>query len=88
MADKDYPGRNYAKEYATYGGTAEQKKNRAERNKARRIMTEKLGAAALKGKDIDHKEMLIHGGSNDPSNWRVSGIKANRNWRKGKKGGW
>jgi hypothetical protein len=56
------------------------------RNKARRHMIAKLGKEALEGKDIDHIKMLDKGGSNDPVNWRVSGVKANRNWRKGKHG--
>ena len=86
MADKHNPGRNYDKEYKNYQGTPEQIHNRALRNKARRAMVKKYGAAALEGKDIDHRQMLDHGGSNDPSNWRVSTVKANRNWRKGKKG--
>jgi hypothetical protein len=88
VADKDYPGRNYKKEYADYGGTAEQKHNRALRNKARRTMVRLHGKAALEGKEIDHVKMLDKGGSNEPSNWRVSSLKANRNWRKGQKGGW
>jgi hypothetical protein len=48
-------------------------------------MKKKLGAAAIAGKDIDHIKMIDHGGTNDPSNLRVSTVRANRNWRKGKK---
>jgi 5-methylcytosine-specific restriction endonuclease McrA len=78
--------RNYEKEYKTYQGTPEQIKKRAERNKARREMEKKVGAAAIKGKDIDHKKPLDRGGSNAMSNLRISSVKANRNWRKGKSG--
>lgn len=88
MADKDYPGRDYAKEYRDYGGTAEQKKRRAMRNAARAEMVRRYGRAALEGKDIDHERMILHGGTNDPDNLRVSSVRANRNWRRGVKGGW
>lgn len=59
-------------------------KNRSERNQARTIMGKKLGAAAIKGKDIDHKKMVIHGGTNAPSNLRVRSPHANRGWNKKK----
>ncbi len=78
--------RDYRHEYDAYQGTPEQIKKRAERNKARREMEKKVGAAAIKGKDIDHKKPLDRGGSNAMSNLRVSSVKANRNWRKGKSG--
>lgn len=78
--------RDYKKEYAQYQGTPEQIHNRSERNQARRAM-EKMGKAH-KGdsKDVDHTKMLIHGGSNKPSNWRVRSETENRGWRKGKPG--
>lgn len=47
--------RNYRKEYDQYHGTEEQKKRRAERNRARRRAEERLGKAALRGKEVDHK---------------------------------
>jgi hypothetical protein len=47
--------RDYAREYREYQGTPEQIKNRAARNKARRLMIKKHGKSAVKGKDIDHK---------------------------------
>ena len=42
-------------EYDAYQGTPEQKKRRAERNKDRRAAEKRLGKAALKGKEVDHK---------------------------------
>ena len=57
-------------------------KNRSERNQARSYMKKKLGAAAIAGKDIDHKKMVIHGGTNAPSNLRVRSEHANRGWEK------
>lgn len=65
-----------------YNARPEQKKNRAERNAARREM-EKSGAVHKgDGKDVDHKKMLDNGGSNARSNLRVVDQKTNRGWRK------
>lgn len=47
-------GRNYDKEYKDYHASEEQKKRRAQRNKARR---EAMGRGAVKkgdGKEVDH----------------------------------
>ena len=47
--------RDYRKEYDDYHGTPEQKKRRAQRNKARRE-AEKRGAVSKgDGKEVDHK---------------------------------
>lgn len=56
--------------------------DRSERNKARRIMAKRVGRAAIAGKDIDHKKMVIHGGTNAPGNLRVRSIHANRGWER------
>tara|TARA_Y100001973_G_C5180508_1_gene324602 strand:+ start:361 stop:585 length:225 start_codon:yes stop_codon:yes gene_type:complete len=48
--------RNYKREYKTYHASETQKKRRAGRNKARRLVVKSKGKAALKGKDIDHKD--------------------------------
>lgn len=61
-----------------YEDSPEQVKKREERNKARYQEEKKLGAKALKGKDVDHKDPLRHGGSNRPSNWRLRTVKSNR----------
>ena len=53
-------------------------KQREERNKARYDMKKKVGAKAIKGKDIDHRVPLRHGGSNMPSNWDIRSIGSNR----------
>jgi predicted SprT family Zn-dependent metalloprotease len=47
--------RNYRKEYDTYHGTDEQIENRSSRNKARRKVAATKGKAAVKGKEVDHK---------------------------------
>ena len=47
--------RNYKSEYANYHSTTKQKKDRAGRNGARRIMKKKYGNSIL-GRDVDHKD--------------------------------
>jgi hypothetical protein len=61
-------------------------KNRDQQNAARAIMTKKLGAAALAGKDVGHKKSVISGGSNAASNLRVETRKKNRGWERNKGG--
>jgi DNA replication protein DnaC len=67
--------RNYREEYK-YHGTPEQIENRASRNKARRLMEDKLGKAALANKDVDHKNGVPT--DNRPSNLKVTSKKVNR----------
>lgn len=55
-----------------------EKAKRAKRNAARRAMTKKVGKAALRGKDIDHKKPLRKGGSNRMSNLSIQSKKKNR----------
>jgi hypothetical protein len=70
--------RNYDKEYANYQGTDEQKKNRAQRNKARRLMIREGKAAKGDGKDVDHITPLRSGGTSTKSNLRIRSKSANR----------
>lgn len=70
--------RDYKREYEQFHAKPEQIKKRAMRVQARRNMTKKVGASALKGKDIDHIVPLSRGGSNDASNLRVTSVKKNR----------
>ena len=68
--------RNYRREYDSYHGSAEQKKNRAMRNAARRKM-EKAGKVRKgDGRDVHHS----NGNPNDnrPSNLRVTSKSYNR----------
>jgi 5-methylcytosine-specific restriction endonuclease McrA len=71
--------RNYRKEYDEYHGSAEQRKNRSNRNKARR----KLGLKKGDGMEADHKKPIKKGGSNAKSNLRAVSRKTNR--KKGSK---
>ena len=79
--------RDYAKEYAKYHSSDEQKKNRAARNTARR---QAIAAGQVsKGdstKDVDHKRPLSKGGSNAASNRRVVAASTNRSFARTKTG--
>jgi 5-methylcytosine-specific restriction endonuclease McrA len=66
--------RDYKKEYRDFHGKKAQKKNRAARNKARKVMGLKKGD----GKEVDHKKPLSKGGSNGKRNLRVVLRKTNR----------
>lgn len=59
-----------------YAAQPEQKKRRAQRNKARRAAIRKYGKSALKGKDIDHKDGNPMNGCK--SNLRVMSVRRNR----------
>lgn len=74
--------RDYKKEYREYHGTEEQKKNRAQRNAARREMEDKGKVHKGDGKDVDHKKPIDRGGSNDDSNLRVVSKSANRGYKR------
>jgi len=64
--------RNYAKEYANYGGRPEQIARRSSRNKARRAMGDK----AVKGMDVGHADNNPM--NNDPKNLRMEKPSDNR----------
>ena len=68
--------RDYGREYANYHSKPEQRKNRSSRNLARRLMKKKLGAKAVKGKDIDHKDKNPR--NNSRCNLRVRTKSSNR----------
>jgi hypothetical protein len=81
MSTKKTPGE--AKYMREYEARPEQVKNREARNKAR-AQAEKAGVVRKgDGKDVDHKDALIDGGSNAKSNQRVVTEKTNRGWRAG-----
>lgn len=59
------------------------KKARALNNKARRMMKEEKGAAAVAGKDVHHIKPQRSGGATAMSNLRVETKKKNRGWKRG-----
>tara|TARA_R110002110_G_scaffold257890_3_gene473858 strand:- start:605 stop:919 length:315 start_codon:yes stop_codon:yes gene_type:complete len=73
---KDARGRNrnYRKEYDEYHGTAEQRKKRSERNKARRKLQLKVGDP----READHKVPMSKGGGNGAGNLRAVSRSTNR----------
>lgn len=73
--------RDYKKEYLTYHAKPEQKKNRAQRNAARRELAAAGRVHKGDGKDVDHKMPIRAGGSNAKSNLRVTSVSKNRGWR-------
>lgn len=68
--------RDYKAEYKNYHSKPEQIKRRAGRNAARRLVIKKKGAAAVKGKDVDHKDRNPR--NNSASNLRIQSKKQNR----------
>lgn len=61
-------GRKYSAYDREYQSRPEQVKKRVARNAARRLMIKKHGKAALKGKDVDHK-------NGNPTDNRLSNLK-------------
>jgi len=72
--------RNYKQEYRGYHGKPKQKKNRSDRNKARR----KMGLKPGDPREVHHKNPLSKGGSNKKSNLSV--VSKNSNRKAGNKG--
>lgn len=87
MGDNPASKRDYKREYALWKKRPHAMDIQYDRVKARREMVKEYGKEFLRGKDIDHitplRDEYTGGGR---SNWRVSSERANRNWRKGKKG--
>jgi len=71
--------RNYKSEYKNYHSKTKQKKNRAGRNGARRIMKKKYGNSIL-GRDVDHKDRNPR--NNSKSNLRLQSKFSNRSRNK------
>ena len=61
-------------------------KDRAARNAARSAIKKKVGAAALKGKDVGHKRAISKGGKNTLSNLFVQNPGQNRSFSRTAKG--
>jgi hypothetical protein len=67
--------RDYKSEYNNYHSSEEQKKDRAGRNGARRMLKKKYGNSLL-GKDVDHKDRNPR--NNNMSNLRLQSKSENR----------
>jgi 5-methylcytosine-specific restriction endonuclease McrA len=73
--------RDYKKEYREYHGKPSQIRNRAMRNKARRLAIKDGRARKGDGMEVDHKKPISKGGTNHRSNLRIVSRATNR--RKG-----
>jgi len=72
-------GRNYRQEYDSYHKAGLQKKRRAQRNGARRLMIKKGSASKGDGKDVGHKRRNKRGNlSNATKNLVMQSKKTNR----------
>ena len=78
--------RDYRQEYDAYQGTDTQKKNRAQRNKARRMLEREGVVSKGDGKDVDHKKPLSKGGTTTRSNLQAKPASANRSYKRTSKG--
>jgi hypothetical protein len=76
---------DYRRHYRDYQGKPEQIAKRSLRNQARAIVEKRVGAAALKGKDVGHKTPVKSGGTNAPGNLKVQSVATNRGWNTKKK---
>lgn len=61
-------------------------KDRSQRNSARAELKKKVGAAALKGKDVGHKKAVSKGGKNSLANLFVQNPGQNRSFARNKDG--
>lgn len=74
--------RPYKKEYEQYQGSEKQKKNRAERNAARKKLTKAGKVHKGDGMDVDHIKPISKGGKNKGGNLRVKTASANRSFKR------
>ncbi len=61
-------------------------KDRAQRNAARSTVKKKVGASALKGKDVGHRKAVSKGGQNGLANLFVQSPSANRSFARNSNG--
>lgn len=80
MPYKNKADRNYKKEYESYQGTEEQKKNRAKRNAARAELMKEGKVHKNDGQDVDHIKPLSKGGRSSKKNLRVKTASDNRSF--------
>lgn len=76
--------RDYKQEYATYQGTPDQIKKRAERNKARRTLMQEGKLRKGDGKDAAHVKAIDKGGS-IKDGIRVEDSNSNRSFKRDSK---
>lgn len=78
--------RNYKKQYEEYDGKDSVKKDRAQRNSARRQLENEGKVKKGDGKDVNHKTPISKGGTNKRSNLEVIPKSKNRSFKRTKSG--
>ena len=78
--------RNYRSEYDNYQGTEKQKKNRAKRNAARKMMMDEGKVRKGDGKHVNHKTPMSKGGGNGNGNLSIKDAKDNLSYPRTKTG--
>ena len=79
--------RSYKKELAwEHAHKKNRVKDRSQRNSARSAVKKKVGAAAIKGKDVGHKKAVSKGGQNGLANLFVQNPGENRSFSRNKNG--
>lgn len=73
---------DFDRHYRDYAGKPKAIKNRSNNNKARRIMEDKVGKEAMKGKDVHHIKAQRDGGKTVASNLKLVTPKSNRGWKR------
>lgn len=68
--------RNYKLEYKNFHSKPKEKKRRAQRNQARKLMEKRGLVSRGDGKDVDHRDRNTS--NNRPKNLRVASVKSNR----------
>jgi len=68
--------RNYKLEYKNFHSKPKEKKRRAQRNQARKLMEKKGLVSRGDGKDVDHRDRNTS--NNSSKNLRVASVKSNR----------
>ena len=76
--------RDYKKQYEKYDGKPKTKKNRAQRNKAHRMIEEKLGHKT--SKDVGHKKAMSKGGKTTLGNIFLQDPGENKSFSRNKDG--
>lgn len=74
--------RDYKREYEKYAGKSQAKKDRAQRNKARRMMVAAGKAHKGDGKDVGHVKALSKGGLSQMYNLQMQTKSSNRSFAK------
>lgn len=74
--------RDYKTEYQKYAGKTAAKKDRAQRNKARRMMVAEGKARKGDGKDVGHKKAIGKGGLSMMYNLQMQSKSKNRSFAK------